>query len=166
MSFRLATWPDHLTICLRVYMPCPSMLSYHSPSIGLLHGLMRGTIKQLHYRARISHGHLNLTSILRRQRQGLAHMMSIVVLTTTQASTRSRKGVVQRLMVRSGHQGVILWYLVISHADVGKPGSTTSLVLIMLQHLSIATLPTRPRYRGSSVLTALYRLGLPVSSLS
>jgi hypothetical protein len=54
------------------------------------------------------------------------------------------------------HQGVILWYLVISHADVAKLGSTTFLVLIMLQHLSIATLPTRPRYHGSSVLTALY----------
>ena len=69
-------------------------------------------------------------------------------------------------MVRSGHQGVILWYLVISHADVGKPGSTTSHVLIMWQHLSIATLPTRPRYHRNLVLTALYRLGLPVLSLS
>ena len=92
-------------------------------------------------------------------------MMSNVLIITP-ASTRSWKGVVQRPMVRSDHQGVILWYLVISHADVGRPGSTTSLVLIMLQHLSIATLPTRPRYRRSSVLTALYRLGLPVSSLS
>ena len=92
--------------------------------------------------------------------------MTSIALTTTLASTRSQKGVVQRPMVRSGHQGVILWYLVISHADVGKLGSTTFLVLIMLQHLSIATLPTRPRYRRSSVLTALYRLGLPVSSLS
>ena len=24
-SFRLATWPSHLIVCLRVYVPCPSM---------------------------------------------------------------------------------------------------------------------------------------------
>ena len=165
-SFRLATWSGHLIVCLRVYVPCPSMLSYHSSSIGWLHGLMRDTLKQWYYRARISHGHLNLTSILRRQRHGLAHMMSIVVLSTTQASTRSQKGVVQRLMMRSGHQRVILWYLVIFHADVGEQGSATFHVLIILQHLGIATLTTRSRYRGSSVLTALYLLGLPVSSLT
>jgi hypothetical protein len=40
------------------------------------------------------------------------------VLTTIPASTRSWKGVVQRPMVRSSHQGVILWYLVIFHANV------------------------------------------------
>ena len=164
-SFRLTTWPSHLIVCLSVYVPCSSMPLYHSPSIGWLHGLMRDTLKQWHYRVIIRNGHLNLRSILTRQRKGLPHMTSIA-LTTALASTRSQKGVVQRSMVRSGHQGVILWYLVISHADVGKPGSTTFLVLIMLQHLSIATLPTRPRYHGSSVLSAFYIFGLPVLSLS
>jgi hypothetical protein len=33
--------------------------------------------------------------------------MTLIALTTTLASTRSQKGVVQRPMVRSGHQGVI-----------------------------------------------------------
>ena len=92
--------------------------------------------------------------------------MMLNVLITTPISTKSRKGVVQHSMVRSDHQGVILWYLVIFHADVGEPDSTTFLVLVMLQHLSIATLPTRPRYRGSLVLIALYLLGLLVSSLT
>jgi hypothetical protein len=68
---------------------------------------------------------------LRRQRKGLQHMTSSV-LTTTPASTRSRKGVVQRQMVRVGHQEVILWSLVIFHADVGEQGSTTLCVLIIL----------------------------------
>jgi hypothetical protein len=93
-------------------------------------------VKRWHYRGIIRHGHLNLTSTLRRQKKGLSHMTSIV-LTTTPASTKSRKGVEQSLMVRSAHYGVILWYFVIFHADMGKPGSTTFHVLIMLQHRNI-----------------------------
>ena len=131
MSFRLATWRSHLIVYSRVYMPCPSMPLYHSPFIGLLHGLTIDTLKQWHYRVIIRNGHLNLRSILTRQRKGLPQMTSIA-LTTALASTRSQKGVVQRLMVRSGHQGVILWYLVIFHADVGDQGSTTLRVLIIL----------------------------------
>jgi hypothetical protein len=33
-SFRLATWPSHLIVCSRVYVPCQSMPLYHSPFIG------------------------------------------------------------------------------------------------------------------------------------
>jgi hypothetical protein len=69
-------------------------------------------------------------------------------------------------MVRFGHQGVISWSLVIFHADVGDQGSTTLRVHIILQQFDIATLTTRPRYRGSSVLTALCVLGCPVLSLT
>jgi len=65
------------------------------------------------------------------------------------ASTRSLKGVVQRQMVRSDHQGVILLSLVIFHVDVGDQDSTTLLVLTILQQLGITTLTTRPRYHGS-----------------
>jgi hypothetical protein len=43
---------------------------------------------QWHDRAIMSHGHLNLNSILIRQRMGPAHMRSNA-LTTTRASTRS-----------------------------------------------------------------------------
>jgi hypothetical protein len=93
--------------------------------------LTRDMLKQWNYRVIIRNGHLNLRSTLRRQRKGLQHMTSSV-LTTTPASTRSRKGVVQRQMVRVGHQEVILWSLVIFHADVGEQGSTTLCVLIIL----------------------------------
>jgi hypothetical protein len=122
-------------------------------------------LKQWNYRLIIRNGHLNLRSALRRLRKGLQHMTSSV-LTTTPASTRSRKGVVQRQIVRFGHQGVIMCSLVIFHADVGDQGSTTLCVLIILQQLGIATLTTRPRYRRSSLLTALCLLGRPVSSLT
>ena len=56
-SFRLATWPSHLIVCLRVYVPCPSMPLYHSPFIGLLHGLTIDTLKQWHYKVIIRNGH-------------------------------------------------------------------------------------------------------------
>jgi len=105
-------------------------------------------LKHCNYRVVIINGYLNLRSTFRRQRKGLAHMM-LSVLTTPLASTRSRKGVVQRQMVRSDHQGVILLSLVIFHADVGDPDSTTLLVLTILQQLGITTLTMRQRYRGS-----------------
>ena len=59
-----------------------------------------------------------------------------------------------------------MWYLVIFHVDVGEQGSTTFRVLIILQHLGIATLTTRSRYHGSLVLTALYLLDRPILSLT
>jgi hypothetical protein len=104
-------------------------------------------LKQGNYRVIIRNGQLNLRSTLRRQRKGLAHMTSSV-LTKTPASTRSRKGVVQRQKVRSSYQGVILCSLVIFRADVGDQGSTTLRVLIILQQLGIATLTTRPSTVG------------------
>ena len=62
-------------------------------------------------------------------------------------------------------EGGIRLSLLISHAHVVNRGSTTFHVLIMWQQRGIATLTTRARYLGSSVLTTLCLRGLPVSSL-
>ena len=59
-EFQTSNMAESLIVYSRVYVPCASMPLYHSPSIGWLHGLMRDTLKQWHYRGIIRHGHLNL----------------------------------------------------------------------------------------------------------
>jgi hypothetical protein len=73
--------------------------------------------------------------------------MRFNVLIIPRESTRSQKGVVQPLMVRSGLQGLILWFLVISHASVGDQGSTTfhSHYIAAAQHRNFAYESRIPR---------------------